>query len=279
MYDINIREGKSLTKNECEQIMSIWLESLGDTKDYLDMFLSVILQHIEVLTITDMNKIIGIAFSFPLTTGSGCICNYLYAGAITPSRRSEGIFRAAIDFITHIYSNNYIFAIPELIDWYSSHGYSNIYKCLEVTLDATACSIDNNINLETCDFSMDKFISLRSLYLSTLDCKYIVYPEWFLNILKADKDYCHDVMDLLSDGGEYYYVVGSYKDDELIVEETNIPLHKLTLFYSSLCYIYGVKIIKIKLPLTNQVSVKESRIIYAGQGIMPGNIWAPFPLD
>jgi len=313
MYEITLREGKSLTKNEYEQIKNIWQDTFGDSDEYLDMFFRISLPHVNVITITDQGKIIGMLFSFPLTTSSGSVCNYLYAGAIIPSRRSEGIFSAVMEYTTTLCSNNYFYSLPELIDWYSSLGFSNIYNCLELTLSASICGATNcnavdfntsdcsatdcsvndfritdsnatkyntvdNIIIEKCDFNMDRFIQLRASYMSTVNYEYVVFPEWYLNIVKIDKDICDDIMDLLSDGTEYYYVVGNYQDDELVIKETNIPINKFNLFYSSLRSIYGVEIIKIKLPITDQISAKGSKIIYAGQGLIPGNVWAPFSL-
>ncbi len=282
MYELILRSGDSLTAAETNQLKCIWMECFGDSKDYLDMFFDVFIPHIEVVLGIEDGVIIATSYMLPLHTSSGRKCAYLYAGGVAKDYRGRHLFRPMVEYHTGSFGNDpyYIVGVPHLIEWYKSTYFPVIYTCRELTLSVqTSKALSCQSVLTRCCYTLDKLKELREAYLKNVNYEYICYPDWFYHLMRTEKEYCEDVMDILSDATSEYYVIGRYKEGILYIDETSLPAYRLKSLSQALCSFYRVDCIKIKLPLSDNESDKESSIIYAGQGSSSGNLWAPFTLE
>lgn len=269
-------KGKDLNIVQIEQLKEVWMECFHDTKEYLDMFLGTLLAHAELFYAKDSEKIIATAYALPLNKSDSKCCYYIYACAVLPDYRGKHIFHEICENIkASIKSPIYVYSIPKLKEWYASFIFPTYYTCNELVFSKTKSN--HPLTLSDVAFDVDKFNELRQTFIASLTSEYIIYPDWFIKLLKLDKTYCQNVFDLLSDETDEFYLIGAYDDDILLIEETNIPSDKLWQYASALFLKYNVTTIKIKLPISDESDI-GSTLVYAGQGTFSGNLWAPFML-
>lgn len=281
MYELSLCKGDSLTATEIEQLKSVWIECFEDPEEYLDVFFTTFLPHIEVAVGRVDGKIAVASYMLPLSTSTGAKCCYLYAGGVAKEHRGQHLFKSIVDYHTGLLKDcpYYIFGVSHLIDWYKSTFFPTVYTCKELRLDNLSCPPQcEGFSLQKREFNYVTFKKLRAAFLESINYEYICYPDWFYQLVEINATYFDNIMDIISDGNDDYYIVGQYDKDILYIEETNITSDRLSTLCSELIKLYNVSSIKIKLPVSDKISNTESSVIYAGQGSSFENLWAPFAL-
>ena len=281
MYELILRSGDSLTAAETNQLKCIWMECFGDSREYLDMFMPGLLPGVEVMTCTDGDRIVGVVYVFSFAMSTGRPAYYFYAGGVPKEYRRQGIFSSLFDYVISrdpdaLY---YLMAHGSLVDWYKNNWFGSVYSCRELALNKQKVPGSDDLTITRRTATAKEMYSLRRTHESSLKYDYISYPEWFFNMMKAEKAYCGDVFDIIVIDDKEYYIIGRYTDEYMIIDETSVPTCILEEKSQELLQLFDCSQIKIKLPLSDEESDKESHIIYSGQGSTCVSLWAPFTLE
>lgn len=112
-----------------EQLIIIWQESFGDSKEYVQNFFEQNKKHTKVVLCEKESQVVSATYLLPVSymqkDSTILRCFYLYAAATLPTFRGQGCFSQILRFVNeHI--NAPVILVPasmRLADYYKRHGF------------------------------------------------------------------------------------------------------------------------------------------------------------
>lgn len=112
-----------------EQLIIIWQESFGDSKEYVQNFFEQNKKHTKVVLCEKESQVVSATYLLPVSymqkDSTILRCFYLYAAATLPTFRGQGCFSQILRFVNeHI--NAPVILVPasmRLADYYKKHGF------------------------------------------------------------------------------------------------------------------------------------------------------------
>lgn len=112
-----------------EQLISIWQESFGDSKEYIQNFFEKNAGYTKVVMCEREGLIVSAAYLLPITyiqkNSTALDCYYLYAAATLPAYRGCGYFGHILQFVNEHIKEPVILvpASESLVDYYKGQGF------------------------------------------------------------------------------------------------------------------------------------------------------------
>ena len=111
------------------ELMDIWQQCFGDSKQYICMFLENNFSHMKIPAYEAEGKIVSAAYLLPITFCHGkeeqTSCYYLYAAATLPEYQGSGYFSQILQYVQSCFSEPIILVPAEksLEAFYEKHGF------------------------------------------------------------------------------------------------------------------------------------------------------------
>ncbi len=132
------------SENDKENIISLWIEAFGDSKEDVEFFLLNKYIQQNTLIIEQNSKIVSMLFLLNgemHINGEDYPAYYLYAACTAKDYRGKGLMASLLTFAQQVALNRGVKFIclkpaeKSLFDFYSLHGYKSVFKRKIVTVD------------------------------------------------------------------------------------------------------------------------------------------------
>lgn len=291
---IRIVKGSTISEKQKEELKAIWIEAFGDTEAYINMFFEYCLEHVfvwlyEIVNETDgTREIAAAAYEFCFETSEGNKVDYGYAGAVLKKYQGRFIWNDMLEsIIKRACDENIMLYTIHMDPYMRRYGKKNglpymIYgeqhfiknkkssKNLKIKKDSAYTALNIKFTKANSEF----IHSSRNENTENINAEYIVYPMWFLEFIRADKEFCSNCFEKLHIEDKDYYLIGNIEeaDEDLFskvlrIEETNIEYDTLVKYRTEICGEYNVDALMYFIPCACRNEEEAAgALVYLAQG-------------
>lgn len=171
---------------QIEQIIPQWCRVFGDSPEYVRAFYAHWQSRAKILTALDGGKVVGFAHMLPMTMrvhNEMHPAYYMYAGAVEPSMRNQGIFTALLKK-GQAYADAegayqlYKPATESLFSYYPRFGCRTLTIFEEISVPAANCGV--SAPLCTAELTAQHFSDLSDRFYRDLP----IFPRWDADALQ-----------------------------------------------------------------------------------------------
>lgn len=198
-------------KNDEKTVVSLWIDTFGDKKEFVCDFLSRFGRYMLVLEYEE--KVVSMLTLFPVKIGNEN-GRYVYAVATDKYFRSRGFAGKLIEYAKKLVADNnekFLVILPQnssLFDFYKKFGFSEL-NCVKYISKQISKSKENLLNVET--VNENEYFDLRKQYF-----KNGRFVEWDIDMLSFFKNIYSGTFLKLSENGKETGLAFCFKNDDVL---------------------------------------------------------------
>lgn len=228
--------------NDChkEDLIKIWQECFGDSREYIEFFLSQNFKRIKTVVAIADEKVVGAAYLLPVKSYEYKVLKngwYGYAIGILPEYRKRGIYAKMHEKIMNgINSKNEFYILcpanEKLASFYASLGFMEYSYLADTKLFPKQ---EENIEFE--DISAKEYELLRNSFFD--ENGLIIWNEVSLEYAIAENEFCGGFAKKVKTDKKEFALISRVQDNGVKITESTVPKEYMQKITSAICKKYG----------------------------------------
>ena len=276
---MSTRSYQSAEQIHIPQMCRLWRLVFGDSEDYIMQFYRHWFGKAVCLTALDGGQVVGILHLLPVRTadsGRKRLSSYLYACAVLPEFRRQGIFRRMLQTVTEelLHPEELSVILPaseHLFTYYGKAGFQRLPFCSTLTCHAAQDTPYQELlvsELQTPDFVRLRRPLAEQSFLTGWDSTGLSYAI-------TEARFCGGMAKKIICGGREYAMIGFLQNGTLGISELTAQPEEYAALLPALCRTFRCDTVCCRVPYDPALPCRTG-MAFTRSGSVPQSIYFPF---